>query len=58
MVELENLVHPVNMLVSMVSIDQNQDPVFDTEYAMSVFELEKKPIYPKAGEGLFEFLLR
>ena len=58
MVELKNLVHPVNMLVSMVSIDQNQDPVFDTEYAMSVFELEKKPIYAKAGEDLFEFLLR
>ena len=46
------------MLVNMINIDQNHGPDFDIEYTMSVFESEKKPIYPQAGKDLFEFLLR
>ena len=57
MVELEKLVHPIKMPVNMVSINCNHDPEFDIEYAMSVFKSEKKLIYPKVAEDLFEFLL-
>ena len=57
MIKLEKLVHPVNMPMNIVSIDQNHSLDFDVEYAMSVFKSEKKPIYLKAGEDLFKFLL-
>ena len=58
MVKLEKLVGPTNMPVNMVSVDQNHCPNFNIGYAMLVFKSDKKPIYPKAGEYLFKFLLQ
>ena len=41
MVELEKPIHPINMPVNMVSIDQNHCLDFDVEHVMSVFESER-----------------
>ena len=51
-------VEPVFMLINAVGFEEDVEEKMKEDMVLDVFENIEKPIYPKVGEDLLDFLLK